>query len=123
MGDKRQRSKNLSESDIDVIVRMLDGWTGRLTWYALVDAIRAWQDVDTGYSRQALHLHGRIRIAYLRNKKRLSETRMAIEKERTAKDRELIRRIRAEGSTIYERYARLEAEINRLKAGSDGAHM
>lgn len=34
-----RRGKNLTDDAIEQIVRLLDGWEGKLTWEALIDAI------------------------------------------------------------------------------------
>lgn len=101
----KHRAMNLSDTDIDTIVRMLDGWVGELTWYTLIDAIKDWQQTDIGYTRQALHNREPIYLAYLRNKKRLNE----VEKNRK---KELRKRIQA-GTCDF-----LKSENARWKAES-----
>lgn len=34
------RARNLTDSDIDVIVGIVDGWVGQLTWNGLISAIQ-----------------------------------------------------------------------------------
>ena len=63
MGNKNQsRAKNLSDEDIAKIVKIIDGWNGRLCWAKLVDKIA--QTLGARYTRQALHRHERIRSAF-----------------------------------------------------------
>ena len=57
-----KRSKNLGSTDIAVIVEMLDGWKGKLTWDLLIDAVAA--RLHNRYTRQTLHKHERIRLAF-----------------------------------------------------------
>lgn len=59
---KRNRSKNLTDEDIEITVNILDGIEGKLTWDELITAI----DFKTGqhYTRQTLAKHPRIKKAY-----------------------------------------------------------
>lgn len=56
------RAPNLTAKDVAWIIQLIDGWTGRLTWKALVEAIRLHR--QTGYTRSALSRHDRIQRAY-----------------------------------------------------------
>lgn len=56
------RNKNISENDIAEIVAILDGWSGKLSWELLVDAVQRRKHVR--YTRQALDKHERIRHAF-----------------------------------------------------------
>ena len=47
----KQRAKNLDDADIEGIVCILDGWDGKLTWEALIEAIELRKRVR--YTRQA----------------------------------------------------------------------
>jgi hypothetical protein len=55
-------SPNLTADSIDVIVETIRGWEGRLTWPTLIQAIA--KRMRATYTRQALHNHERIRVAY-----------------------------------------------------------
>lgn len=68
---KVQRGKNLTDDAISQIVRLLDGWSGKLTWDALIDATVT--RLHFRYTRQALHKHERIRAAYSLRKEALGE--------------------------------------------------
>ena len=57
-----QRAPNLTDDSIHHIVGILDGWTGTLTWDALIEVIA--EKRFTTYTRQALHKHERIRSAF-----------------------------------------------------------
>lgn len=98
-----RRGKNLTDEAIEQIVRILDGWSGKLTWEALIDAIVL--RLHCRYTRQALYKHERIKAAYALRKVALSES---------SKDRAPL------GSgplgEAMARIARLEAENQRLEA-------
>lgn len=98
-----RRGKNLTDDAIEQIVRLLDGWEGKLTWEALIDAIVT--RLHCKYTRQALHKHERIRAAY------------ALRKESLGGQRELAGS-RGSGpiADVMARIARLEAENQRLEA-------
>jgi hypothetical protein len=56
--DRRKRAPNLTDPDIRAIVKIIDGWTGELTWQALIDRIEIVRHAR--YNRQGLAKHGRI---------------------------------------------------------------
>ncbi|MYN47596.1 hypothetical protein GTP23_21355 [Pseudoduganella sp. FT93W] len=56
------RAKNLSTVDIEAIVKILDGWSGKLTWDLLIKAIA--RRSKAVYTRQALNNHERIKNAF-----------------------------------------------------------
>lgn len=100
-----RRSKNLSDDAIEQIVRILDGWSGRLTWNALIEAIAP--HLYFRYTRQALHKHERIRAAYALRKDNLGK-RLGSGGSRLPPDAaDQIARLRTENQ-------RLEAENERL---------
>jgi len=100
----RVRSKNLGDAEIAAIVAILDGWSGKLSWEGLIDAIERRR--LGRYTRQALHKHTRIRDAF------------ALQKETLARQGELAEPQAAspELAAALQRIARLEAESNRLAA-------
>ena len=67
----KRRSKNLGDAEIQQIVEILDGWSGKLTWDLLIDAIEL--RLCYRYTRQALHKHERIRQAFELKKKDLED--------------------------------------------------
>jgi len=98
----KQRSKNLGDAEINQIVKILDGWSGKLTWELLIDAIE--MRMHNRYTRQALHKHERIRHACDLRKKNLSEEVGG-------------RRVTSpELQATLDRMARLEAESGRLES-------
>lgn len=100
----RTRARNLDDDAIAEIVSILDGWTGKLSWELLIDAIA--RRTHAHYTRQALHNHERIRHAFGQRKKALAEARG--ERGPGADSPEL--------QAALERIARLEAENQRLDA-------
>lgn len=100
----RSREKNLDDEVVVGIVQVLDGWSDRLSWEALIEAVE--KRAGLRYTRQALHRHERIRLAFAVRKKALSGQRS--EQPREAASPEL--------QVALERIARLEGENQRLVA-------
>lgn len=67
---KRVRAKNLDDDTIGEIAAILDGWSGKLTWNLYIDAIDRRHGLR--YTRQALHAHEAIRLAFEVRKRALS---------------------------------------------------
>ncbi|HKT99654.1 MAG TPA: hypothetical protein VJS30_24465 [Paraburkholderia sp.] len=99
----RVRERNLDDQLVASIVEVLDGWSGRLTWEALIEVVERREGLR--YTRQALHRHERIRLAYTVRKKALSEQKA---EPGGAASPEL--------QVALDRIARLEAENQRLSA-------
>jgi hypothetical protein len=106
---KSRRARNLDDQTIGVIVGILDGWAGRLSWAALIDEIEA--RLHSRYTRQALHKHERIRRAFSLRRDtgadELEPKRIVKGSLERRKDQERIARLTAENH-------RLEAENSRL---------
>ena len=100
----RGRAKNLNDDAIELIVGMLDGWSGKLTWDLLIDVIE--KRLRVRYTRQALDKRARIKMAYQVTKTRLSES------PRHEHQRKLSG---VEVGVITQRLNRLEAENSRLR--------
>ena len=98
-----RRGKNLTDDAIEQIVRLLDGWEGKLTWEALIEAIVT--RLHCKYTRQALHKHERIRAAYALRKESLAGQKDAA-----------VSRGSGPLADAMARIARLEAENQRLEA-------
>ncbi|MCE0482605.1 MAG: hypothetical protein LV479_00015 [Methylacidiphilales bacterium] len=96
--DRRKRAPNLTDRDIGAIVKIIDGWTGDLTWQALIDRVEIVRHAR--YTRQSLAKHGRIQQAFSNQ----------IQREEQKSTR------RPEVDIHKDRIARLEAEISRLEA-------
>ncbi|WP_319531912.1 hypothetical protein [uncultured Cohaesibacter sp.] len=93
--------QHLTDSKINAIVGIIDGWTGKLTWNLLIEKI----EPTTGrYSRQSLEKQPRIKSAFnirkehLRGRSKSSKENLSIVE-----------------TKLVERLERLEAENNRLK--------
>lgn len=98
-----RRGKNLTDEAIEQIVRLLDGWEGKLTWEALIDAVVT--RLHCKYTRQALHKHERISAAYALRKESLG-----------GQKREAVGGGSGLVTDVMARIARLEAENLRLEA-------
>lgn len=100
---KLQRSKNLDDKIIQEIVEITDGWSGALTWDALVEAVSG--RMGLRYTRQTLHKHERIKLAFSARKKAFTNGEVAEPK----KVSDVVLR------AALDRLARLESENERLK--------
>lgn len=109
----KQRSKNLGDSDVKKIVEMLDGWSGKLTWALLIDAIEL--RLFNCYTRQALFRHERIRNAYELKKNEVSiqgkvrpvkSHQFQIASDRIAKLQSENKRLESENHQLLEQFAR-----------------
>lgn len=100
----KRRGKNLGDPEIAAIVSILDGWSGKLTWEGLIDAIERRR--MGRYTRQTLHKHVRIRQAFCLRKESLAQQSVAT----TAPPAS------PELQAVMQRVARLEAENTRLAA-------
>ncbi|MCC2682702.1 MAG: hypothetical protein K0S36_2266 [Nitrosospira multiformis] len=99
----KKRSKNLGDAEIKQIVEILDGWSGKLSWELLINAIEL--RMFNRYTRQALFKHERIRNAF------------DLKKSNPAKGKGEIRRVASpELQMALERIAKLEAENKRLES-------
>lgn len=104
----RPRSRNLGDKEIADIAAIIDGWSRKLSWGSLVEAVAS----RTGqqYTRQTLHRHERIRLAFTVRKRALS-----------GQPEDNPSEIESPGLKIaLDRIARLEAENQRLQAENHG---
>lgn len=110
----KKRSKNLGDAEIKQIVEILDGWSDKLTWDLLINAIEL--RMFSRYTRQALFKHERIRNAFELKKSELSEggkgvRRVASPQLQIALDRigrleSENRRLESENNQLLEQFAR-----------------
>lgn len=100
----RVRARNLADADIAEIVAILDGWSGKLTWESLIQAIKLRKHAT--YTRQALHKHERIKVTFSLRKKLLAATNPGNVPEAASPELQV----------VLERIARLEGENARLEA-------
>lgn len=98
------RAKNLDDDAIGLIVGVLDGWSGKLTWDLLIDAVE--KRLRVRYTRQALDKRARIKIAYQVTKARISKINIS-------KSRQKLSAV--ELVAFMQRTNRLEAENVRLR--------
>jgi hypothetical protein len=101
------RAKNLTDSMIAEVVGIVDGWSGRLTWDLLVDAVE--QRTLQRYTRQALHKHSQIKAAFSLRKKHLPASAL------TGPEPDTYPELKA----ANQRIARIEAENLRLRSEND----
>lgn len=104
----KRRARNLDDQAIERIIRILDGWSGKLSWDLLVDSIERYLGVR--YTRQALDKHGRIKSAYQIAKERISNISSSGRRQRLAG---------AETGVLIQRLERLEAENARLRVENE----
>lgn len=99
---RRRREENISDEIALAIVGIVDGWSGLLTWELLLGVVQS--RLKLRYTRQTLHRHERIRLAFITYKK--SDWRES-------------GRVHAEDSELrilLDQIARLEGENGRLRA-------
>lgn len=97
------RSKNLTERDIENVVRILDGWVGKLSWELLVGAIA--KRSRSTYTRQALSNHKRIKDAFV-----LRKSKLKLDSKSTA-----VKISSVEVEVLLARLARITGENQRLQ--------
>lgn len=62
-----RRARNLGDHDIKQIVEIIDGMGKELSWEGLIKAVEV--RLGSTYTRQALHKHERIKLAFSNRKK------------------------------------------------------
>jgi len=97
---KHTRSENLTDELIEKIVKILDGWSGKLTWNKLIDEIEF--RTKNKYTRQTLAKHQRIKDTYNLTKNRVSTYIKELPN------------MSAEVAALIQKIKRLEAENDRL---------
>jgi len=111
----RLRERNIDDEVVAGIVQMLDGWSGKLRWEALIGVIE--QRAGLRYTRQALHRHERVRVAFTVRKKALSghphklppaasSPELQVALDRIARLEGENQRLSAENSNLLEQFAR-----------------
>lgn len=111
----RTREKNIDDEAIEAIVSILDGWSGKLTWELLIDAIE--KRTRRRYTRQALHRYERIHLAFVTRKTALAggsvenaDVDMAPELKAALEQAERLKgenqRLKAEQQRLLEQFAR-----------------
>lgn len=106
-----RRARNLTDASIKAVVQLLDGWSGPLTWGALVARVE--KRLGDRYTRQALHRHTRIQQAFVLRKaairevdepKRRSEVQVLLDRLSRLKDEN--QRLERENQRLLEQFAR-----------------
>lgn len=95
------RAPNLDDATIELIVHILDGWSGKLSWQLFIEAITA--QLHKTYARQTLNNHERIKTGFVARKKEL-----------TGHERKIKNFESPELQLASQRIKQLEAEIARL---------
>jgi len=102
------RAPNLSAADIETVVGVLDGWSGKLTWERLIAVLAS--KLRATYTRQALSNHARVADAFDQRKKALRGADGSTPKPRDTSPDML---------AAMRRLERLEAENQRLNAENE----
>lgn len=104
----KRRGRIIDEEITEVILHILDGWKGKLTWDALIAAVKA--SISAEYTRQALAGHKRIADAFVLRKSGLAKdsTKLPSGDARINGYVETISRLKAENQ-------RLTAEVNNYR--------
>ena len=105
----KARGRVIDEDVMEVVLHILDKWKGRLTWDALIVAIKA--SIATEYTRQALSKHEKIASAFVLRKASLAseECRPASKDVRVNVLQDKLDELKAEN-------VRLTAECNAYRA-------
>jgi hypothetical protein len=107
----RRRAPNLNDQRIRLIVGLLDGWQGPLSWGAFLDLVH--ERLGVSYTRQALHKHTRIQQAFAHRKNTHREaahpqkpTEVQVLLDRVDRLRRENERLKLENDRLLEQYAR-----------------
>jgi len=65
----RARERNIDDAIALSIVEVIDGWSGKLSWCLLIEEVA--RRTGLTYTRQTLHRHERIRVAFSAHRKAL----------------------------------------------------
>ena len=104
----KRRARVIDEDVIEVVLHILDGWKGKLTWDLLIAAVKA--SISADYTRQALSGHKRIAEAFVLRKRGLAKEvgKLPSGDARTNGYLETISRLKVENQ-------RLAAEVNNYR--------
>lgn len=105
-------AKHLTTRDIDLLVGLIDGWNGKLTWDALCDEAACL--IGTRPTRQTLNAHARIKSAFgdkkTQQKSGIKPTKrpesLAIAEQRIHRLESENQRLKAENDRLLERFVR-----------------
>ena len=102
----RKRGRNLTDNDVNTILKIIDGWTGPLMWSLLIEELE--KRVHSHYTRQALHRHERILHAF-------QEKKVSLRNRPTSKRNNQS----VEVQLLVDTNGHLEAENERLKSENE----
>lgn len=104
----KRRARVIDDDVIGVVLHILDGWKGKLTWDLLIAAVKA--SISADYTRQALSGHKRIADAFVLRKSGLAKDvgKLQFGDARITRYLETISRLKAENQ-------RLAAEVNNYR--------
>lgn len=96
----RRRARVIDDDVMEVVLHILDGWKGKLTWDALIAAIKA--SISAEYTRQALFGHQRIAEAFVLRKSELAKEvgKLPSGDAKTNANLETIARLKAENKRL-----------------------
>ncbi len=109
-------ARRLSDADIDKAVRLLDGWTGKLTWARFLAVLAT--EIGHLYTKPAMHKHARIIVAWDAARQRLAEAKAEVGAEsvgdaaiaeasrKIARLRAQVARLEQENRDLLERFVR-----------------
>lgn len=105
-------AKHLTARDIELLVGLIDGWDGKLTWDAVCDEAKGL--IGTRPTRQTLNAHARIKSAFgdkkaqqkagFKPKKRPES--LAIAEQRISRLDSESQRLKSENNRLLERFVR-----------------
>jgi hypothetical protein len=121
---QKRRAKNLTAAQVKTIVELIDGWSGKLTWDLLREAIAS--RTSQTYERQALAAHEAIQKAFT-NKK---ATPTAVKKTASSPELEAaeqaidrleatVKRLTHENNTLIEQFVRWAHNASLRGLGED----
>ncbi len=104
----KSRGRIIDDDVTEVILHILDGWKGKLTWDALIKAIKA--SISTEYTRQALAGHARISNAFT-----LRKGQLANENGKPLSGNSKVNALTDTATRLKAENTRLKAEVNNYR--------
>ncbi|WP_322615037.1 hypothetical protein [Pseudomonas sp. BIC9C] len=118
-------AKHLSPKDLDMIVGLVDGWEGKLSWEALCDAIEPL--IGSRPTRQTLNSHEKIKSAFTHKKARLKSgfvstkrpASLSIAEQRIRRLEAENHRLERENERLLERFMRWQYNAHKFNVSAD----
>ncbi len=104
----KSRGRIIDDDVTEVILHILDGWKGKLTWDSLIKAIKA--SISTEYTRQALAGHARIANAFT-----LRKGQLASENGKPLSGNSKVNALTDTATRLKAENSRLKAEVNNYR--------